>query len=91
MRDLNFRRKSEMLHLKRRKKIVNIVKDWNLNDEQVKVGMEDPVNWMSNEFWYVNQKRKTSRKNRHNNKADIKKMFHHYYHVNNIKTICYDG
>ena len=89
MRDLNFRRKSEMLHFKRRKKLVNSVKDWKLNDEQVKVGMDDPVNWMSNELWYVNQKRKTSRKNRHNNKTDIKKMFHHYYHIN-IKKLYYE-
>ena len=74
MRDLNFRRKSENLHLKRRKKIVNSVKDWNLNDEQVKVTMECPVNWMSNEFWYVNQKRKTSRKNRHDSKIKLKKI-----------------
>jgi len=72
MRDLDFRRKSEKLHLKRRKKLVNSVKDWNLNDEQVKVGMEDPINWMSNEFWYINKKRKTSRKNRHDNKIKLK-------------------
>ena len=73
MRDLNFRRKSEKLHLKRRKILVNTVKDWNLNDEQVKVGMEDPISWWANEFWSTNQKKRNSRKIRHHNKINLKK------------------
>lgn len=75
MRDLNYRRTSERLHFKRRKKIVNSIRDWNLNDEQVKVEMESPVNWMSNEFWAINQKKKNSRKIRHNNKIELKKLY----------------
>ncbi len=75
MRNLNYRRASERLHFKRRKKIVNSIRDWNLNDEQVKVGMEDPINWMSNEFWAINQKKRNSRKIRHNNKIELKKLY----------------
>jgi hypothetical protein len=75
MRNLNYRRASERLHLKRRKKIVNSIRDWNLNDEQVKVGMEDPVSWWSNEFWAINQKKRNSRKIRHNNKIELKKLY----------------
>jgi hypothetical protein len=75
MRNLNYRRNSERLHFKRRKKIVNSIRDWNLNDEQVKVGMEDSVNWMSNEFWAINQKKRNSRKIRHNNKIELKKLY----------------
>lgn len=75
MRNLNYRRTSERLHFKRRKKIVNSIRDWNLNDEQVKVGMEDPINWMSNEFWAINQKKRNSRKIRHNNKIELKKLY----------------
>jgi len=73
MRDLNFRRKSEKLHLKRRKILVNTVKDWKLNDEQVKVTMEDPISWWANEFWAINQKKRNSRKIRHHNKINLKK------------------
>ena len=74
MRDLNFRRKSENLHLKRRKKIVNSIKDWNLNDEQVKVEMECPISIYSNSNWIVNQKQKRARKDRHDNKIKLKKF-----------------
>jgi len=75
MRNLNYRRITERLHFKRRKKLVNSIKDWNLNDEQVKVRMESPVNWMSNEFWYVNKKKRTSRLNRRKNKIELKNLF----------------
>lgn len=75
MRNLNYRRITERLHFKRRKKLVNSIKDWNLNDEQVKVHMESPVNWMSNEFWYVSKKKRTSRLNRRKNKIELKNLF----------------
>lgn len=74
MRDLNFRRKSEKLHLKHRKMIVNSIKDWNLNDEQVKVEMECPVSIYSNSNWIINQKQKRSRKDRRENKIKLKKI-----------------
>lgn len=75
MRNLNYRRVAERLHFKRRKKLVNSIKDWKLNDEQVKVHMESPVNWMSNEFWYVNKKKRTARLNRRKNKIELKNLF----------------
>ena len=74
-RDRNYRRITEKLHLKRRKKIVNTIKNWKLNNEQVKVTFESPVNWMSNEWWYVNKKRQYARRTRHNIKHELKKNY----------------
>ena len=50
MRNKAYRRFTESLALKRRKVIVNKIKNWNLTDEQIKIGLDSVVNWMSNEW-----------------------------------------
>lgn len=74
-RDRNYRRTTEKLHFKRRKNLINSIRSWNLNDEEVKKTMEAPVNWMSNEWWYVNKKRQYARRTRHSIKRELKKDY----------------
>lgn len=75
MRNKDYRRSTEAKAFKRRKVLVNSIKDWKLNDEQVKVTKDQAVNWMSNEYWYVPYKKRLSRKLRHNKKIEILKLF----------------
>ena len=73
MRNKAYRRFAESLTLKRRKVIVNKIKNWNLTDEQIKVRLDSVVNWMPNE-WRVNSyKKKFNRKRRRELKYKIKK------------------
>lgn len=72
-RDKNYRREVKYLHFLKRKKLINGgIRNWNLTDEQIKVTMEAPVNWMSNEWWYVNKKRQYARRTRHSIKNELK-------------------
>lgn len=73
MRNKAYRRFTESLTLKRRKVIVNKIKNWNLTDEQIKVGLGSVVNWMSNEWWVNSYKKKFNHKRRHELKYKIKK------------------
>lgn len=73
MRNKAYRRFTESLALKRRKIIINKIKNWNLTDEQIKVGLDSVVNWMSNEWWVNSYKKKFNRKRRHESKYKIKK------------------
>jgi len=73
MRGKAYRRTAEKLTLARRKVITNIVKRWNLTDEQIKVGLDYTVNWMSNEWWTDFNKKKCNRKRCHEQKNNINK------------------
>jgi len=71
MRNRAYRRNVESLHLAKRKRIINIIKEWGLTDEQIKVGQDHAVNWMSNEWWADSYKKKCNRKRRHEFKRNI--------------------
>ena len=57
-----------------KKEIVNKVKDWNMNDEQVKVTFEEPISITSNSFYEISTKKIEARRQRKNNKVDLREI-----------------
>lgn len=68
-RNRNYRREVEKTHFKKRKKLFNEIKEWNINDEEIKRNMESPLSLNKNEWWYNDKKSKKV----YNNKQKIRK------------------
>ena len=73
-RNRKYRINEEQKHLRKRKELVNKVKDWNMNDEQVKVTFEEPISLTSNSFYEISTKKIEARRQRKNNKVDLREI-----------------
>lgn len=73
-RNRKYRINEKQKHFRKRKEIVNKVKDWNMNDEQVKVTFEEPISITSNSFYEISTKKIEARRQRKNNKVDLREI-----------------
>ena len=56
-RNIDYRRKVNNLHFKRRKTLANVIKRYNLTDLEIKTSLCKTINWYKREWWYKKDKR----------------------------------